>query len=301
MISATPARYLLCRPAGGLNDMLCQIGKCANYAEKHGRTLVIHTEPVGFGESLERYFVPLSRGIVFATPHLLADLENLAVYPSVLAGQINGYQSQYSGEHRNYVLAGTRDRISFDFSRDYAEPLLVHHACGGGLLSLDYLGRFKLSPETVDKFYARIEVVGRHYVGVHVRHTDYRTDYVKFFNVIADKIRQETIVVCTDNREVVEHAKAFFGPRVHSFADLPDMGGQPLHYGNQLDRQTINTDSILDLITLARARKLFVTPVSKGHFSGYSSLALALNRNQALVDQLLGRGRFERPPRTGAV
>jgi hypothetical protein len=300
-MSATPARYLLCRPAGGLNDMLCQIGKCANYAERHGRTLVIHTAPVEFGESLESYFEPLSPGIVFATPHLLADLEKLAVYPSVLAGQINAYLSQYSGEYRNYVLAGTREKISLDFGKDYAEPLLVHHACGGGLLSLDCLGRFKLNPGMVEKFYARIEVVGRHYAGVHVRHTDYRTDYVEFFNVIADKIRQEPIVVCTDNREVADHAKAFFGPRAFGFADLPDMGGRPLHYDNQLDRQTINTDSILDLITLARARRLFVTPVSGGHFSGYSRLALALNRNQALVDQLLGRGRFERPTRVGAV
>lgn len=281
--------------------MLCQIGKCAVYAKKHARTLIIDTGAVEFRVGLEKYFVPLAPGIVFATPDLVATLENLATHPPTLSGRLNAYSAHYSGECRNYVLAGTRDRISFDFGRDYAEPLLVHHACGGGLLSLDCLGRFKLSPEMVDKFYARIEVVGRHYVGVHVRHTDYRTDYVKFFNVIADKIRQEPIVVCTDNREVVDYAKAIFGSSIHSFADLPDMGGQPLHYGNQLDRQTINTDSILDLITLARARKLFVTPVSKGHFSGYSSLALALNRNQALVDQLLGRGRFERPPRTGAV
>lgn len=290
-MAAAPARYLLCRPAGGLNDMLCQIGKCADYAEKHGRVLAIHTDPVEFGIGLETCFATLVPGIVFATPELLVALAGLDVYPHALQGQVNTYAAHYSGERRNYVLADNGAPISFDFARDYAEPLLVHHACGGGLLSLDALRRLRLKPDMVDGFHARIRTIGKNYTGVHVRHTDYRTDYPGFFDAIADKIPQGRIVVCTDNREVLDYARAIFGARVHNFANLPDVGGRPLHYDNGLDKHIINSDSILDLITLARARRLYLARISLGHYSGYSRLAAALNQNQPLVDRLLGRTR----------
>lgn len=281
--------------------MLCQVGKCAAYAEKHGRVLVIDTGPVAFGIGLETYFEPLVPGIVFATPGLLGALSRLDVYPHALRERVNTYAAHYSGERRNFVLDGSGEPISFDFGQDYAEPLLVHHACGGGLLSLEALRRFRLKPDMVEGFYARIRVVGKSYAGVHVRHTDYRTDYPGFFDTIADRIPQDRIVVCTDNREVLDYARAIFGVRVHNFADLPDMGGRPLHYDNQLDRHSINSNSILDLITLARARRLYLARVSQGHYSGYSRLAAALNQNQQLVDQLLGRARPERPPGVGTV
>jgi hypothetical protein len=77
---------------------------------------------------------------------------------------------------------------------------------------------------------------------------------------------------------------------------LPNLGGKPLHSNRLLDKQRVNTDSILDLITLARARSLFITKVSQGHLSGYSRLAAALNQNQRIVDSLLGvPGRAARP------
>jgi len=283
------ARYLLCRPAGGLNDMLCQIGKCAAYAEKHGRVLVVHTGTVEFGIGLETYFMPLVPEIVFATPELLGALAGLDAYPNALQGRVNSYAARYSGERRNFVLDGSGEPISFDFAREHAEPLLVHHACGGGLLSLEALKRLRLKPDMVENFQARMRIVGKNYAGVHVRHTDYRTDYPGLFAAVAESLPQGRIVVCTDNREVLDYARALFGARVYNFADLPDTGGQPLHYGNGLDLRTVNRDSILDLVTLARASRLYLARVSQGHYSGFSRLAAALNQNQPLVDRLLGR------------
>jgi hypothetical protein len=290
-MQAPAEKFLLCRPDGGLNDMLCQIGKCATYAEQHGRMLVVDAFATSFGDDLGRYFAPVDSSIVFANPQILRQLETLDVFPRTLAGRVNAYRHQFSMEHRNWVTVDSNEPISFDFTRDYDEPLLVHHARGGGNQSSDALQRLTLRRHMVEKFYARISIVGRNYAGIHVRHTDYRSDYVSFFQSLAGKVQQDRIVICTDSREVLEYGKAFFSQRVYSFAAIPHTGGRPLHEGNRLNKQVINTDAILDLITLARARSLFITKVSSGHYSGYSRLAAALNQNQPLVDALLGRTR----------
>jgi hypothetical protein len=49
-------RFVLCMPAGGLNDVLCQIEKCWRYAERHGRKLVIDTAKTGLLDSFDQYF-----------------------------------------------------------------------------------------------------------------------------------------------------------------------------------------------------------------------------------------------------
>lgn len=259
------------------------------YAARHGRTLVIDTLSTAFGDDLGQYFEPLDASVVFASPALLDHLEKLGTYPRCLQGRLNTYAHRYSRAHRNYVTTDTHELISFDFNRAYEEPLLVHHACGGRLASLGALQHLRLRQAIAESFYSRMAILGRRYAGVHVRHTDYRSDYVRFFHTIAGKIKQDRILICTDNREVLEYGKAFFKLPVYNFSALPDMNGKPLHYRNQPDKRGTNTDSILDLIMLARSRMLFITPVNNGRYSGFSLLAAALNQNQPLVDALLGR------------
>src|SRR5947209_3468047 len=62
-------RLLLCRPQGGLNDMLCQIEKCCQYADRVGRTVIVDTDyarsaPATFKDHLSKYFVSLRVGLV---------------------------------------------------------------------------------------------------------------------------------------------------------------------------------------------------------------------------------------------
>jgi hypothetical protein len=37
-------RLLVCRPQGGLKDMLCQIEQCCRYAERFDRTVLVETD-----------------------------------------------------------------------------------------------------------------------------------------------------------------------------------------------------------------------------------------------------------------
>lgn len=290
-----PEKFLLCRPESGLNDMLCQIGKCAVYAQMHQRILVIGTRMTGFQEPFWQYFESLNPRIVFASPALLDHLNTLDVYPPFLMGRLKNSRPQYSVAHRNFVFANTGAPLSFDFGRVYAESLLVHHAHGGGLQSLEALKHLRLRGELIEKLHARLSVAGEHYAGIHVRHTDYQSDYKPFLNSLVDKITQPHVVLCTDNKEVLDYARGIFRQPLHNFSAIPDIGGRPLHHGNPANKQQINTDAILDLFTLAKASTLFLTPISNASrynnhsgYSGYSRLAGALNQNPALVNALLG-------------
>lgn len=285
--------------------MLCQIGKCAIYAEKHERLLVIDTFNTAFRDDLGRYFTPVENDrIVMANQALLESLGVLEVVPACLSGQVNDYQQLYAPKRKHFITVDTLEAISFDFRQAYQEPLLVHHNCGGGLHSIDALQRLRLTRPMTEAFQARIAALGGPYAAIHVRHTDYQSDYIKFFNSLAGRIPQDRIVICTDNLEVLKYGKRFFRKPVFNFSILPDQNDAPLHSNPLLSKQQVNSDSILDLMTLARANTLFITAISNGarhngtRYSGYSRLAAALNRNQPIVDSLLSAPGQTAPPGT---
>lgn len=303
-------KFLLCRPEGGLNDMLCQIGKCAVYAKQHHRVLVIGTRMTAFQESFADYFASLNPGIVFASLPLLDHLNTLDVYPPFLAGKLHVNSARYSAQRRNFVGGIHDELLSFDFGRAYPARLLVHHAHGGGLQSLEALKHLRLRGNLIEELHARLASIGANYVGIHVRHTDYQSDYELFLNTLADKITRPHIVLCTDNKEVLDYARGIFRQPLHNFSTIPDVGGRPLHQETQLNKRQINTDSILDLLTLAKASVLFLAPINNarqyggGRYSGYSRLAGALNQNPPLVDSLLAArqaARHSQPINPGAV
>lgn len=284
--------------------MLCQIGKCAIYAEKHQRQLVIDTFNTAFRDDFSRYFTPINHGrITMANQALLEHLGVLDVAPACLSGRVNAYPSLYTAERKHFITADTLETISFDFRQAYQEPLLVHHNCGGGLHSIDALQRLRLTRPMIDAFRARLATLGGPYAAIHVRHTDYQSDYIKFFNHLAGRIPQDRIVICTDSLEVLEYGKRFFRKPVSHFSILPDQH-TPLHSNPHLNKQQVNSDSILDLLMLGRANTLFITTISNGarhngtRYSGYSRLAAALNRNQPVIDSLLSAPGQTTPPGT---
>jgi len=274
--------------------MLCQIGKCAVYAEQHGRVLVIGTRITGFQEPFGQYFESLNPRIVFATRQLLDYLNTLDVYPDCVKGKIHTYRKEYSIVHRNFVCIENGDLLSFNFGCAYGERLLMHHALGGGKKSIDALKQLRLRGEMVARLRERISILGKHYVGIHVRHTDYKSDYKPFLRMIAKNFEEPHIALCTDSLEVLDYARSIFRQPVHNFCAFPDGSAGPLHTSNQLDKRETNTDSILDLFTLAKANTLFLVPISNGSqyhnssgISGYSRLAGELKKNRPLLNALI--------------
>ena len=86
-------KYLLCRPCGGLNDILCQIGGCYNYCAKYNRILLIdtnHFKAAYGGFSFDKYFtfIDTKQKIIYNTDTIINMLHNelntITVYPKYI-------------------------------------------------------------------------------------------------------------------------------------------------------------------------------------------------------------------------
>lgn len=292
--------YVLCRPRGGLNDNLVQIERCWRYADEHNRTLVLDTRERSSGILLpfDECFVPASQPghAIFSPGEALLELfEGLSAFPVELQGRIGTYTSSFNKEQNNYVDDLTGVRLSFDFDREYTESLLINEQSGGGDLSIgvDCLTRLQLSPKVryaVKQQLSKLPSSG--YAAVHVRHTDYRTNYERFFRRINRRLGVGPLLVCTDNAEVVERARhCFRRAEVMSLTALPKLNGMPLHdYAKKLDRDdrfVFFVSAISDLLALAGASMLYLSETQGGRLSGYSRLAAALQKDNSVLDQLV--------------
>ncbi|MGE0724004.1 MAG: hypothetical protein AB7O45_06500 [Alphaproteobacteria bacterium] len=285
------SRYVLCRPEGGLNDMLSQIERCCRYAEGTDRIVVVdtaHPSSDHFRDRLDRYLSLRQSRLVLADEALIDELNRLDAYPTHLGGQLRDYVHWYDRHSGQYFCSERGALLSFDFSTDHPHAVLVHHQAGRDRSSVFGLLRLKLLPALADELTRRWEALGGDYAAIHVCHTDYRTNYQAAFPIIeGGPLRR--LFVATDNASVLDAFRTRLGPeRVFSFAEPLFPAGVAIHRhpvtGDALYAR--NRDAILDVLLLALARELHVLPLENrthGTYSGYSQLALDLHRAKVLL------------------
>jgi hypothetical protein len=290
----SPPRLLLCRPLGGLNDMLCQIERAAAYADQFDRTLVVDTSEQSkryFRDRLSRYFISLQPNLKLDLAAAGADLDALEPAPAFLKGRVSRYRMRFDPARQSFVETESGLPVTFDFSKDHAQPLLVHHMSGGGVHAVNALGRLRLEKDLLATLKARLRQIGAGYVGVHIRNTDYRARYAGLLGRIRVE-PSDRIFVATDNAASLRDCQIAFGAdRVFSFAALPADGRPAHHIEDPATAYQRNRDSILDLVMLALARDLSVFELEPNafgaRFSGYSVLAANLRSNRPLLASLI--------------
>jgi len=291
----TTERLLLCRPLGGLNDMLCQIENACRYAERFDRTLIVdtrHHSKTYFRDSFSTYFTSRQDRLVLDAEAALGALDRLEVFPHFLAGRVGAYAVRFDRELRRFVEDQTGLIPSFNFDRDYGEQLLVHHASGGGTHGVRALARLRLRPDLVDVLVQRHGQIGPDYSGVHVRNTDYKARYER--TMVSGKIDlSKPIFLATDNRATLAYFLSIFGAeRIHAFARLPEAAGERLHHiDDAADAYERNRDAILDVLLLGLASRLYLfelEPNAYGaRYSGYSVLAANLHNSKPALRDLI--------------
>ncbi len=293
MLIQSEIRYLLCRPEGGLNDMLSEIGKCIAYGKKFGRCVIVETNSHThhhFRDVFGHYFNSQNENLLLDSKPIAKGFDAMVVRPSFFAGQVNLYKKDVLEKQR---YAGA---LSFDFSKNYSEELLVHHASGqqkhrNALVALSQL---TLHQSLHKGLALRLAVLGQRYHAFHIRHTDYKTDFKNKVLALAPHIK-DRVFLATDNKSVVDYFEGVFGKnRLTTFSQLPDQIGVPLHYGNiGGEARNRNFDAILDLITLCLADDYHIFPrehVGRRFFppySGFSSLAARLRLTPQIMRNLL--------------
>ena len=302
-----PGRYLLVRPTGGVADMLCQIGRCIDYARRHGRRLIVDTQlPDFFAEPFSTYFTFADEQVAVTelTEQELAILNQLPCRPAEFTGRLGTYvaeqvppslfgalERQY-GHFVNLRDASTQVPATFDFRCDYAEPVLLHHGSGSETeQALFALRSLRPTSELELALRQALRSLPPRYEALHVRNTDLKSHYQEAVRAL-DLDAGEPLLVCSDDHEVIAFARRTVRKRHLLIASTPvrpaefGSGVATTHKDNPgLPRHEVNLSALIDLVCLAGSAKLHTARVVSGQckdHSGFAHLALALGKDPAL-------------------
>jgi hypothetical protein len=292
-----PAQYILCRPMGGLNDVFSQIEKCCRYAELTGRSMVVDTAYPGidYGVAFSEIFISRQQKLHLDFKGLPADLTQASIYPPALQNHLHDYVIKRTPP-APYVEAHSGQAIEIDFQKRYEHDILVHHQLGSWFNSHFLFLRLGLKPEVTQLFLKRLAQIGGPYVGVHIRHTDYQSDYGDLLERFKKKPPRR-LFLATDNHSVLQTFRTELGTsEIFSFAQDLSLNGEPVHMASSGGLYPLrrNQDALVDLLLLALAQSIQVAPLtgrtgwsSFPRYSGFSTLAIRLNRNRILLDHFL--------------
>jgi len=287
---------LLCKPFGGLNDTLEQINKCFKYAIQYNRTLFIDTNESGLMSDFSLFF-EFNKGFKINIVTNVGENEymrfnRMETNPIELKGCVN-QNLIYSQKKRNFIEKNSEKLITFDFNVTHSEELLIHAQDGDvGDAHQSFLTHLKIKNNLIDKINNLRKDLPSEYISIHIRNTDYQTDYKSFFSNIEKMIIGKNIFISSDDKRVIDFGINFFkNSKVFSTHRTVDLMGTPLHnrgsYSTDSERAEATREAIRDMILLALGSDFYFTNTTTGIVSGYSRLVQYINNNKYLIKSLL--------------
>ena len=277
---------MLCRPVGGLNDMFNQIYKCIQYCLKYDRILLVDTKyNTTFNNSFHNYFTIINfKDCIYNTNEINNIITNtqLSVYPKECQNLLS-YRTFYSAKHRGLVVIDTDICLRIDININYDEDIIVHNTDGGGKLSQLFITKyFKINNFILDEYYKRYNICklnDKPYISIHIRNTDYKLDYKKFFEDHKLAINNNNIFLATDSIDAKKYFCDNITSNLFNFTTFYDIN-KPLHKC-PTDIQII--DMICDLLLLASGDN-FILP---DKLYGYTNLAYFLFENKNILHNII--------------
>jgi hypothetical protein len=289
---------LLCRPRGGLNDMLSQIERCCRYAEMTDRSVIVDTKfgSDSYGDEFDRYFISRQTRLSLSASELRSALDRAEVFPAGLKGRVSSYESHLDATRKQHVDSQTGEPLTFDFAQDYPQELLVHQQPRRRPYAVSVFMRLRLQPHLTRELLARFGKIGGPYLGVHIRHTDYQSDYHPIIERLA-AAKMAKVFLATDNQQVLDQFRASLpGKEIHSFAKDLSVDGNPIHL-RSVDEGDVfrrNSDAILDLLLLGLSGHIVSADITNSPYgfkkSGFTVLAMELASQKRYLSELLGEG-----------
>lgn len=289
--------------------MLVQIEKCLQYSEKFNRSLLIDTGNCGGISDLSLFFeIDTSKADVIATKEKLTELNQMVCSPDILSGRLSNYKTSSIRDEYGLWVCCEHDSLtplSINFSNDYSEPLIVHDSWGGGIESAKFLRRVKVEHQLSNFVLKSIAELGENYAAIHIRNTDYKTDWRQFLKRIRRRLKGRIVLLCSDSSEVRRLAPSILNEsQVRSVSNIFYDDEMPLHQGRNVSESMKNASfrsSLIDLFALGGASELFISPVRGGQISGFSRLAALICEDKTILASLLGEHRYLSPNPRGQV
>jgi hypothetical protein len=183
---------------------------------------------------------------------------------------------------------------------EQSEQLVIHHRSGGGDVAIHAISMLQLRNEVQEHIRTKLIQCGPDYDALHIRHTDYQTNYIPFVKEIKPKLENRTLLLCSDNPDVIDTVREMLDQtRVvvlsETLGEKRVRPGDPLHRNGSRDRAFIrrrNIDMVTDLMAMGKARHLYFTQIVNKRwnhsYSGFSRLAKHLHERPKVWDSLMG-------------
>ncbi len=269
--------FVLARPLGGFNDMLCQLERVWRYCKAFDRVMVLDTRRSGMLDDLLRYYT-------------LTDAKGVRVVPLAETGwNISSKDGQVNGADEDGSLLferSWREEQGFDLKTAHPDRVLVHPTSGGGDLGIFFLERLTLRDEIKAHLRKAIEPLGQDYLSVHIRNTDWATDYETAFAAIDNKIRGRKVLVCSDDSRAVNYFRETYSEECdfRTTSELSNTDGTPLHYNENRDVWASNIAMLTDIYALAMGSQICMVDTYNGKRSGFALLAAHMLRRINSLD-----------------
>jgi hypothetical protein len=182
---------------------------------------------------------------------------------------------------------------------EQGEQLIIHHRSGGGDYAIHALSMLQLRKQVQQHVRSKLEICGPDYDALHIRHTDYQTNYVPFVKEIKPKLENRTLLLCSDNPDVIDTVREMLDQTQvvvlsETLGEKRVRPGNPLHRNGSRDRAFIrkrNIDMITDLMAMGKARHLYFTQIINKRwnhsYSGFSRLAKHLHERPLVWNALM--------------
>jgi hypothetical protein len=255
--------YLYFVPCEGFNDILTQLSKSICYCTKYNRTLLFDTTESCYEINWSNYFTfnNVSCPIIYDINIIKSILNNnLTVYPLELYDIITNKKSvRYTSNDLNELgrcYMSNNNWTPFMLpTHEISEDVVVYHQCGGDdtfnmFCSLKLLDNIKIHCKN------NYLLLPKPYLGIQIRNTDYKCDYVGLYETNKDLINSySTIYIATDCKEAIDFFKtSCVNSTIFNFTTFPDKIIYNLHYSD-VDGDTKIKDLFSDIYIITMCDK----------------------------------------------
>lgn len=287
--------YLKCR--AGLNDNLCQLAICMEYAIHHRRSIILEM-PTYKAANISKIFdfskfpVPVYTNAA----EMLQKLSNSPVEPSYMKSL--KHRIEYDG--RNEETGIWHDKqgrpISFDTSKSYpANKVLIFAGGGGGSSSIDALEHMRFKPQIIKEYNDTLRKynIPEKYVSIHLRATDRKlqvnntvghSDSLILIDEFIKKHYKENVFVAGDNPKLIEKLKKKYPTIIKTESTKvgsckSEHSCRALHKSGKTDPNNLK-QALIDLLILAGGNAILTTQ------GGFSRLAKDLQARPHVLKRL---------------
>jgi len=146
----------------------------------------------------------------------------------------------------------------------------------------------KLDSALQNKIKTKYESIPKDYVAIHIRNTDYSSNFKKFHEDHMHLLKNKSIFLATDDYKVVEYFKNIYKDRLFHFSNIPSIiirEKRGFHYDNKVvSPRTMIEDCISDFLLCSLGNEYYYS-CEKSNFS--KNIELVRQNNQNLLNTFI--------------